>query len=199
MSVLIVALPRTGSTVLMRAFIAQGYDYASEPWNPTVSNLRKNLNFKWKDIKPESNIVVKTMIRHLPHNSETSLPHLFYTEFAQQFDKVILLDRYDLSEQSISLSNAVLTDQWLGKYLPKHIPDELLKHQTLFLDSEKAELSALSHTINTNVVYYEDIYFGTQEVKDKFYHDWGIKSDEAKKLLDPKHKYRQTQNNTGLL
>jgi hypothetical protein len=96
MKVLLITLPRTGSTSLLKKISEeQNLNPISEPFNDVNGNLEKYKDYNWENM---NNICVKT---HINHKDVT-----FYLEFIKFFDEVVLLSRKDLNACAESLSYA---------------------------------------------------------------------------------------------
>jgi hypothetical protein len=154
MKVLIIALPRTGSTSLMQKYAQENkLRPIFEPFGVTNPN-KPNLNYDTLN-----NIVVKTMIFDVLNDGDDST--LFYTEFSKSFDKIILLSRRNLKECAESLA-----------YMEKHVGSGyILDMQYVwdsdgldvdgrynFLQQQNSELEKLSVVLNIPITYYEDIF-----------------------------------------
>jgi hypothetical protein len=144
MKILIISLPRTGSTSLMEK-LSLDYKLSTvfEPWNGGGRQ-----NYKSED----DNLVLKTII--FDRDIE------FYVELTKEFDKIILLSRRDLDACSESYA-----------YLIHHKGDEFNSRQqyewkpTPNLDEKKEEmyfwngvLIELGKRLEIPITYYEDIY-----------------------------------------
>jgi hypothetical protein len=149
MRVLIISLPRTGSTSLMLKY-SEEYKLGVyfEPFEP--SNLK---------ITPNSgNIVVKTLINHNPLTHENIIEG--YIELSKTFDKVILLSRRDLKQCSESWAylkhNNFNNFDSLKHYVWKTPPD-VEKHSKDIIKWD-VELKQLSKLLEIPITYYEDIF-----------------------------------------
>jgi len=161
MKVLIISLPRTGSTSLMKKFVQS--NKLRPVWEPfaTINSNRLNLNYD-----TSNNIVVKTMIFDVDNN-ETD-PILFYTEFSKKFDEIILLSRRNLKECAESLA-----------YMEKHVGSGYsfdmqyvwdasgldVSGKYDFLKKQNTDLEKLSDILNIPITYYEDIFDTTSTEK----------------------------------
>lgn len=144
MRVLIIALPRTGSTSLLRQ-IADERNLRPffEPFS-----LKKNyfLDSKMK------NIVVKTIIHH--HHDNFSL--------AKDFDEVILLSRRNHKEHLESYSflmnnipQGYNSNEYYNYITP---PNHIIKRANRKLLEMSAELKLLSNQLSIPIQYYEDLF-----------------------------------------
>lgn len=154
MKVLIISLPRTGSTSLMKR-IAESNNLKPifEPFgitNPTSPNLNYDI---------VSDIVVKTMIFDTINTSDDNIQ--FYTDFSKKFDEVILLSRKNLKECAESLA---YMEKWVGNGYTSHnqyVWDESglnIDGKYEFVKRQNADLKKLSEILNVPITYYEDIF-----------------------------------------
>ena len=150
MKILIISLPRTGSSSLMKKY-SEEYKLKSvfEPFDP---RQKDKYDSKLDDI------VLKTIIYHKPKGFDD--PIVGHTELSKEFDKIILLSRRDLKE---------CAESWA--YLKQHnrknfnatkhyiwtTPPDIENH---FLDIQKwhNDLEKLSEILNIEITYYEDIF-----------------------------------------
>jgi hypothetical protein len=146
MKVLLITLPRTGSTSLLKKIVEeQNLHSISEPFNNVNGNSEKYKNYNWKNT---NNICVKTHINH------KDLP--FYLEFIKFFDEVILLSRKDLNACAESLSYANYFQSFTEKY--KWIKTPNLNENVKLVKKFDEDLKELSKLIEIEVLYYEDLF-----------------------------------------
>jgi len=144
MSILIIALPRTGSTSLLYNLSKErGYKPLFEPFDNT--NRVKYVN--------EKNIVVKTIICHHPNNLELS----------KYFDEIILLSRKNLLECIESHSYQTYFSKTKNynsnsPYFYEEVPKEIYKLCYNDIIKWNIELEELSNQLNIPITYYEDLY-----------------------------------------
>ena len=145
MKVLLITLPRTGSTTLLKTISEeQKLNPISEPFNNVNGNLEKYKDYNWKNT---NNICVKTHINHKDIS--------FYLEFIKYFDEVILLSRKDLMACAESLSYANHFQNFVNNYNWVRTPN---LNQTIKLVKEfNEELEKLSKLTNIKISYYEDL------------------------------------------
>jgi hypothetical protein len=148
MKVLIIALPRTGSTSLL-SIISQQRNLKSifEPFHPTPIG-----NWDSYD-KNEDNIVVKTIVCH--HNNNI--------ELCKNFDEVILLGRKNFKEHLESHSYHVYFSKTKGyhhtnPYVYKSPPIDLIELCKKDLIRMNKELEDISNQLNIPIFYYEDLF-----------------------------------------
>ena len=153
MKVLIMAVPRSGSTSLMSSIASEkNLERIFEPFSYRV--YERNLYTSDK-----KNVVVKLLV-----GQDSSYPKKinydrwlsWSIEFVKEFDEVILLSRKNIKEASESYSNALWTDNWHDKYEYTSLPNigDALNHLT---ESNKY-LNSLSEKTSIPITYYEDIY-----------------------------------------
>ena len=222
MSIVIVALPRTGSTVLCRALgRALKYEYSQEPFNTRTLNNRR---IDFSDINEDTPVVVKTMIEQFPRSEkfQEKFPDIFNSElssaeiaykwnkfFIQRFKHVILLDRKDIYDQCISITNAQSStreyskNHWHTNYRP-FIDDKKIQECISIFSRYKTNLEVLSHESNIPITYYEDLYSNYLEKRMKaIKHVIDSQPNFDSKLYlnytDPKLKYRITKEPNTLI
>lgn len=163
MKILLITLPRTGSTSLLKKISEeQNLNPISEPFNNINGNLKRYENYDWKNAY---NICVKTHINH------KDIP--FYLEFIKFFDEVILLSRKDLNACAESLSYAEHYNNFSSKYIWHKTPN--LKKNIDLVTTYDNDLKKLSKLINAEITYYEDIFEINSKEK--------LRIDEIKKTL----------------
>lgn len=149
MRILIISLPRTGSTSLMYRY-SEEYQLPSlfEPFTPTQYRI---------GILPK-NVVIKTLIHHCPRGFDNPIDA--YVELIKEFDKVILLSRRDLKECSESWAylqhNRHANFNSLKHYVWKTPPD--LEKYEANINFWHSQLVKLSDMLHIPITYYEDIF-----------------------------------------
>jgi hypothetical protein len=154
--ILIIALPRTGSTSLLSKLAKQHNLKAI--FEPFDKNSENPYNSKL------DNVVVKTMMYHLPTNSTNVIDG--YVELAKEFDTIILLSRRDLKECSESWAylqqhnNPTIEGGFNSKkhYFWNPPPDDALGSSFDFIIKLHSELEEISSLLDIPITYYEDIY-----------------------------------------
>lgn len=150
MKILIIALPRTGSTSLL--------DRYAKEYNLKVIFEPYNGNDIWTYSSDLENIVMKTLIHQIPDGYSDSISA--YVELSKEFDKVILLSRKDLDECAESwaylrhFNNKNFNSAM--QYVWKNVPD-LEKHKNNIINWNQ-ELIKIGEILNIGVTYYEDIF-----------------------------------------
>ena len=185
MRILIIATPRSGST-LLKSTIAKMLKLTSyqEPFNfdrPSVNS------HTYLDGVPE-NVVVKTMFAQIPKNENDSTE--FYLKEIQKFDKIILLSRLDIKASYESL-NYCFKNNLKGDWHTKYFYDEKnidISLYSKFLTWVK-ELIEFSNRINVKISWYEEI-FDLQDPVTVEDWDLGINVNEFFTYINSKTKYR---------
>lgn len=149
MKILIVSLPRTGSTSLMEKISKErSIKFISEPFDgrkPYLENFPKDC-------------VVKSIIKQHPPNVNDIIE--WYGKFSLEFDDVILLSRKDLKSCWESLSYFTHNEKYGFKsnmeYYWKETPN-INYYKNYILECNKL-INDLSKKLKINIQYYEDIY-----------------------------------------
>jgi len=153
MKVLIMSVPRSGSTSLMKSISSEkNLEYIFEPFSYRI--YERNLYTSDK-----KNVVVKLLVGQDSSYSKKINYDRWLSwsiEFVKEFDEVILLSRKNTKEASESYSNALWTGNWYDTYEYTSLPNigDALNHLT---ESNKY-LNSLSEKTSIPITYYEDIY-----------------------------------------
>jgi hypothetical protein len=144
MSILIIALPRTGSTSLL-------YKLAKE--NGLAPLFEPFDNTKRVQYNGEKNVIVKTIICHHPNN----------LELINSFDKVILLNRRNLKDLIESHAYQTYFSKTKNynsnnSYVYKSPPQEIINLCTSDILNWNEEINHLSEITKIPIIYYEDIF-----------------------------------------
>lgn len=143
MKILIISLPRTGSTSLL-------YQIAKEKnlrpiFEPFDGTGRSELNLE------EDNIVVKTIVCHHPNN----------LDLIKKFDEVVLLSRKNLQECAESHSYHTYNrkkynsnKQYVYEEPPLNVYDACYNDIKIW----DKELNDISNKIDVPIKYYEDLF-----------------------------------------
>jgi hypothetical protein len=143
MSILIISLPRTGSTSLLYKLAKEnGLTPLFEPFD---NSGRVQYN-------GEKNVIVKTIICHHPNN----------LELISNFDEIILLNRRNLKEliESHSYQTYFLKTGYNSNnpYVYKEPPQEIINLCTTDILNWNEEINYLSEITKIPITYYEDIF-----------------------------------------
>jgi hypothetical protein len=153
MNILIIALPRTGSSELGKRLSSKhNLKYEFEPFNG-VSEVPDFNKFKKS--------VVKTIIFHLPTTiaSENRLEWLI--NLTKEFDEIILLSRKNLTDCAESWAYLMYKEKERSfksnqPYLWERTPNYEKEYQ--FIQHCNDELIYLSKILNVPITFYENIY-----------------------------------------
>ena len=153
MNILIISLPRTGSTELGKDISNKHkLKYECEPFNGGNRLLRD------KDLQ---NIVLKTISFHLPNYIEESNRINWLIELSQNFNEVILLSRRNLAACAESWSYLIYKEKKESfradePYLWERTPNYDTEFE--FIQKCNSELVYISEKLNIPITYYEDLY-----------------------------------------
>ena len=207
MKVLIVGVPRSGTTSLMSGFHDQGYYKISEPYNPFIWINTKH-GYPLKELEQYPTLIVKTLVSQI-HDSWKGDWLSFIVELSKHFDKVILLDRRDNKEHYTSMVNLdykLYLQRVLGedthpfkKWREEEIPSMFEAGYKsgggeAKLISLKTQLNELANKLSINVDYYEDLYGEDRMIAEHKIKEWEIDNIDVQKLvkyLDPSKKLKQ--------
>lgn len=153
MSILIIALPRTGSSELIRR-LSNKHKLKNifEPFNPMVG-LPPITDFK--------NIVLKTIIFHLPYYVKEEDRINWLINLTKEFDEVILLSRKNLIDCAESWSYLMYKEKQKSfksnqPYLWEKTPNYDVEYKNIIKWND--ELKFISNELNIPITYYEDLY-----------------------------------------
>ena len=117
---------------------------------------------------------------------------VFWYRFAQKFDKVIILDRYDTHSKVVSALHAQYYKNWHENYEFKQeiIPPHKSMKEFYIKEEVSTELlKLLSRKLEVDITYCEELFNGAMR---KNYFDLPIDNERLfKNYLDPKLKYRK--------
>lgn len=144
MKILIIALPRTGSSNLL-------FDLAKKHNLKPLFEPFDNTG-RWIYDENEDNIILKTMV----------FQYDFLFDLSEKFDKVILLSRRDLLECAKSyayfIKNSKRGFTSYYSYYYENISDSEYKTALDSLIKYNNDLKYISEKLNIPITYYEDIY-----------------------------------------
>ena len=188
MKILIISVPRSGSTTLIKALSSTlKLKKIDEPFNEGLWGSVKY------DIIPENNVVVKSLIDIVVPNHNTIN---FYKEYSKLFDKTIILSRHNVKELSESYAfqawkNSKNPNTWHQKYTYSQNGD--IDKWVEFMIKNKADLEILSNELNIEIDWYEDLYCGDEEKIVNFLNKHKLNVDIPKfcNPLNPIHRLRQ--------
>jgi hypothetical protein len=144
MSILIISLPRAGSTSLL-------YKLASERMlTPIFEPFDGTNRFKYNG---ESNVIVKTIVPH----------HIDNLKLSKEFDEIILLSRRNLLECTESHSYHTYFSKTKNynsnnPYYYEEVPSDIFELCYTDIIKWNNDLNELAIKLNIPITYYEDIY-----------------------------------------
>ena len=149
MKILIIALPRTGSSNLL---FSLAKDKNLIPIFEPFSQLKKNDDIIRTYNSNDDNVIVKTIIFQHPDN----------ISLCKEFDEIILLSRKDLlacAESWAYFSKNKINGfgSWLP-YVYEGITDTEVKYSLKVLVEYNSLLKQISNTLDVPITYYEDLY-----------------------------------------
>jgi hypothetical protein len=150
MKILIISLPRSGSTSLMFKIAEEkNLKPISEPFD----NRHK------EHIKPyDDGYVIKTIVRQYPKT--VSDPIDWYINLSKEFDETILLSRKDLiaCTESLAYYNYFKIEGFQSNqdYFWKKTPNYEMSE--FYINDCNNKINKLSEMLNIPIIYYEDIF-----------------------------------------
>ena len=197
MKTLIVGVPRSGTTSLLRGMKkVSNCDILSEPHNWRHKNHQHTL----KDMKIDiNNVCVKTLVYQCPRTYiGSSLEYIF--NFTKEFNNIILLDRIDYKEHLDSMANLVyrlhrdesVMKRWKSSDIPNDWKNEFIDELDKSLTEYKEELIELSNRLNIQPTWYEELYGSDRNKSLKIIEKWGIDIDSnaLNEYLNPRYKLK---------
>ena len=193
MKVLIIAMPRCGSTTLMKG-LSKLYNcpYITEPW--TENRIPSKLPFSFT--LPDK-VVVKSMAVHSPDDYKLGSLSA-HIELAKNFDHTVLLGRLEKKAQIESFSHAVenFTDsaQWHSKYrFTNNTNTTKYEVYSELYDKSIELLTILSNSLNIPITWYEHLYSNVEEKVKSCLNlpNLNITFNDIQEYVDNKNKYRQ--------
>ena len=166
MKVIIISLPRTGSTTLLYSL---GRLLNLKTYNEPFEKKYQGESYDFRQSH-----IVKTMINDFINNR--GILEL------SNFDKVIILARKDLKAQLESFTFALKNDKWHENYNVNDI--EIAKEHYYNFNAMRLNIEKLSKEINIPITWYEDLYLKTDKVKEEILKTWGIELDKEKFIDD---------------
>lgn len=192
MKILLLYVPRSGSTSILRYFksIEPEYYVVNQPWSELIAELTKSNMISYVDLIKNENIFIKSDIGSFVKE------RLNLESVKSDFDKIILLDRRDKEKQIESLIHATHNNSFLesNKYWLKD-SSNYTNEDNIIVKSEKSIteiknlIPELSKKLNSKIYFYEDLFF---EDFSEFLNYLEIEYNEElfKKYLSKENKYR---------
>lgn len=187
MKILLLYIPRSGSTSILRYFesIRPNYEVINQPWSSLISKLNFTNTIKYKDLIVKENVFVKIDI------GTFLTERINFDEVKKDFDKIIILDRKDNDKQIESLVYAKMNESFLesNKYWFNNISKEDFEESKFVIEKLKESIETIKEKLNSKVYYYEDLYFNDFS---NLFNYLEIEHNEEffKKYLSKENKYR---------
>lgn len=191
MKVVLLALPRTGSTSIANYILEAHKEIVTivEPFN----TLLHKEPISYSKLVPHSNIFIKTMFADNPPDFQELTHKGFIRKLHKDFDKVVCLFRKNKKEHIESYAQAELTNKWVNQYKYSSNSPTLLNTLKSRIETKESEMVEVSNELGLQKYYYEDLYLsGNNFNMREFLNNIGIRYDEAfyQKHLDISKKYR---------
>jgi len=205
MNILIIGCVRTGTTSLLEGIVNQNYHRISEPFN----RLYRDELLYPIDFSLHENNCVKTITYQKPHEYNEYDVIYFYKKFIKNFDRIILLDRYDFEEHWISSVNLYwkgrikaekkletwpMHDKWYIDDLTKDMIEECKTGWwNDFFIQQKNQINEISKEFNIDITYYEDLFGEDRNKSLEIIKGFNLElnSEKLNEYLNPRYKYFQ--------
>ena len=183
MRILIIALPRTGSSNLLKGIAEGNFLNESEVYYEPFHLSKTN-----QDLVYTTNTLVKTLIEQTTNE--------FLLQYKEKFDKVILLSRKNLFKATESLAYSFQSEDFHKPYefSSKDIDKKWIKYSKNYIKKAYTQLLKFSSLTKIPITYYEDLYSGDKEFVKNFLKVYNIQVqnfDVMYECLNPKNKYRK--------
>jgi len=190
MKVLIISLPRTGSTTLIKALGSIfNLETVHEPFYKDSPKLQTY------PLEQKDNFIVKSHINHKPSNTSKS-SFDFFCDYYKEFDKVILLGRKDLDAMTESFIHGIDTGNFHNPYtIPKSKKFKNFKEHRQSAEYWVDTVLKFSQKNNIPITWYEDLYSGNKNLVLDTIKLWNLRLEYKylKEFIDPIKKYRKTR------
>ena len=166
MRILILCVPRSGSTTMFKSFrnALDGFSCYNEPWY-----IGKDTELI--DVDSHPNLLIKSLIYQQPNLSERkdeeSIPYQFIDSFQfyeyliPKFDKVILLDRIDKLSAAESYHNATSTNNWYDKW--ESVNGIVNPQMVGMFISLSSKIKKISDRFDLKIWNYEELFYEQNE------------------------------------
>jgi hypothetical protein len=192
MKILLLYVPRSGSTSILRYFksIKSEYYVVNQPWSELIAELTKSNMIRYDDLIKNENIFIKSDIGSFIKE------RLNLESVKSDFDKIIILDRRDKEKQIESLIHASHNNSFLesNKYWLTDTSNYMNEKNVADISERsiseiKNLIPELSIKLNSKIYFYEDLFF---EDFSEFLNYLEIEYNEElfKKYLSKENKYR---------
>ena len=186
MRILLLYTPRCGTNSLCKYFLKQNtnYVYFNQPWSKYQEGEIKHASYDECII--HENVLVKSQIENL-HRLEIPKNKLH-----SDFDKIIMMSRFNKKEQAISFITASNLSNFLDttprKYFIKDIDEDYIN--MIIEEFNKADLLFDEYKKDDSIIlYYEDLFY-KKDFKDIFdFLNLKYIQEDFDNILDLKNKY----------
>jgi hypothetical protein len=191
MKVILLALPRTGSSSIMN-YIAETHKEIItivEPFNTLIH--KKTISYD--RLVSYNSVFIKTMFADNPPEFQKLTHKDFVRKLHKDFDKVVCLFRKNKREHIESYAQAESTNRWVNQY--KYYNEQPALFDTLKkrIEAKEGEMIEISNELGLQKYYYEDLYLsGNSDNMKEFFNNIGIRYHETfyQNYLDISKKYR---------
>jgi hypothetical protein len=191
MKVILLALPRTGSSSIMN-YIAETHKEIItivEPFNTLIH--KKTISYD--RLVSYNSVFIKTMFAdNAPEFKELNHKD-FIRKLYKDFDKVVCLFRKNKKEHIESYAQAEFTNRWVGEYKYSNIASPFFNTLKSRIEAKENEMIEVSNELGLQKYYYEDLYLsGNSGNMKEFLNNIGVRYDETfyQSYLDISKKYR---------
>jgi len=195
--ILIISIPRSGSTTLIRTLSKMlKLKAIHEPFNESIYKDLQLDTLLVDAVKnlPKDAVVVKSLISINITNWKN-----FFKGYSKLFDKVILLSRTtkDASESFAyqQTKNETKSPNWhhRWRYPEDGFSENEIGRWTKWMVKTKKNLKILSKELNIEIDWYEDIYSGDKKKITKFLnkHKLDLDISQFSEWVNPKYRLRQ--------
>ncbi len=153
MRILVIALPRTGSTSFSKQIAIQNdLSLVFEPFAPKAKQFNKLKNFDTDYTK--NNIVVKTLVND-------TFDVNWFVNFSKEFNTTYLLSRRNLNDcieswSYLTYKRAEIGFDFESEYFWEKTPNYIECESQILRWNNK--LKSISENLNISITYYEDIF-----------------------------------------
>jgi len=200
MRLLILGLPRSGTTSLIRGIKAEGYHDIIEPFNGGLQNAVER-DYPLRDLYDHDYVVVKNTTYQKPRTWKSDW-FSFCLEFFENFDKIIFLDRSDFESHFDSIvhlwyrvgTKSTTMQAWSDEDIPKDFRNEYVTGGGLDkLHKEKKDLRKVIEMIGYrgSIVYYEDLYGENRTKSLEIIQSWELPKVNCERLNSFLHPSRK--------
>lgn len=200
MKIILIALPRTGSTSIVEYFkhTNKNFKTFSEPFNQNG----KEGYYSYKQVIKPKNVFVKHLFEQIPKDLYNLNDKEVFEKIREDFDKIVFLDRKNIKEQSESLSKAITTGIWHTKYIysEKEGHCNRLDYSLSILLERKENMITVQKNYGYKIFYYEDIFYNKSNMLDFLSEINSVYDDDNfNRFLNIEQKYRIEKKISGLI